>query len=108
MNRRFAFTVMALVLSTTAFVTPNIPKWPPWLSIESPVNPYDSSARGALLLVHATFREGPSQLTDLSGTAEGIVNGARRSVSLRFDTSFCWTPLMKSLVFTTLYQALTR
>src|ERR1044072_7846192 len=82
MNRRIA--LMALALATTAFATPNIPKWPPWLSIESPVNPYDASARGAMLLVHATFREGVSQLSDLSGTAEGFVNGARRSVPLRF------------------------
>jgi hypothetical protein len=85
MNRRIA--LMALALATTACVTPNIPKWPPWISIESPVNPYDSAARGALLLVHATFREGASQLSDLSGTAEGFVNGSRRSVPLRFAST---------------------
>jgi hypothetical protein len=86
MNHRIALTMTALVLGTTA-LTPNIPKWPPWLSIESPVNPYDSSARGALLLVHATFREGPSQVSDLNGTAEGVVNGTRRSVQLRFENT---------------------
>lgn len=89
MNRRsiVSATLMALALATTAFVTPSIPKWPPWISIESPVNPYDPSARGALLLVHATFREGPSQLSDVSGSAEGLVNGARRSVPLRFENT---------------------
>lgn len=87
MNRRPLAILMALAVATTAFVTPNIPKWPPWISIESPVNPYDPSARGALLLVHATFREGASQLSDVSGTAEGIVNGKRRSVALRFDNT---------------------
>lgn len=86
MNRRIALALAALSLATTAFA-PSIPKWPPWLSIESPVNPYDSSARGALLLVHATFREGPSQVSDLNGTAEGVVNGKRRSVPLRFENT---------------------
>jgi hypothetical protein len=86
MNRRTLASVALLALATTAFA-PSIPKWPPWLSIESPVNPYDASAKGALLLVHATFREGPSQVSDLTGYAEGIVNGARRSVPLRFETT---------------------
>jgi hypothetical protein len=62
-------------------------KWPPWISIESPVNPYDPSARGAAMLVHAAFREGQAQLSDLSGSAEGIVAGARRSIPLRFDST---------------------
>jgi hypothetical protein len=88
MNRR-SLVPVALVglLATAAFATPTIPKWPPWLSIESPVNPYDPSAKGALLLVHASFREGTSQLSDVSGSAEGIVNGARRSVPLRFEAT---------------------
>jgi hypothetical protein len=51
------------------------------------VNPYDPAARGALLLVHAVFREGPSQLKDVSGSAEGMVNGVRRSVPLRFEST---------------------
>jgi hypothetical protein len=87
MNRRSLIVLAALSLATTAFVTPHIPKWPPWISIESPVNPYDPSARGALLLVHATFREGPSKVSDLTGSAEGVVNGARRSVRLRFENT---------------------
>jgi hypothetical protein len=87
MNRRSLLALMTLSVATTAFATPHIPKWPPWLSIESPVNPYDASARGALLLVHATFREGPSKLADVTGSAEGVVNGARRSVQLRFENT---------------------
>ncbi|HYV96040.1 MAG TPA: hypothetical protein VE967_01145 [Gemmatimonadaceae bacterium] len=89
MNRRslVLMVVTALAAGTAAFASPTLAKWPPWLSIESPVNPYDPSARGALLLVHATFREGPSQLSDLAGSAEGIVGGARKSVALRFDTT---------------------
>jgi hypothetical protein len=77
----------ALAASLTAATTPVIRKSPPWISIESPVNPYDAATRSALLLVHAQFREGNSQLADLSGTAEGLVSGARRTIKLRFDST---------------------
>ena len=83
-------TLLALIVGTAAFANPaasTLVKWPPWLSIESPVNPFDPTTRGAILLAHATFREGQAQLSDLGGTAEGIVNGARRSITLRFDTT---------------------
>jgi hypothetical protein len=79
--------LLAIITTSAAFTTPTTAKWPPWLSIESPVNPFDPSARGATFLVHAIFREGQTQLADLSGTAEGIVGGARRSITLRFDTT---------------------
>jgi hypothetical protein len=89
MLRRSILPAALFVLATAAgaSATTSLVKWPPWLSIESPVNPYDPSARGAAMLVHATFREGQAQLADLTGTAEGIVNGARRSVPLRFETT---------------------
>src|SRR4051812_27556502 len=81
-----ALTVIAM--STVAFSAPSVAKkWPPWISIETPVNPYEDGARGAVLLVHATFREGASQLSDVTGTAEGLVNGARRSIPLRFEST---------------------
>jgi hypothetical protein len=80
-------TLLAMISATAAFVTPLHLKWPPWLSIESPVNPFDPSTRGAVLLAHASFREGRAQLSDLGGTAEGILNGARRSITLHFDTT---------------------
>lgn len=60
-------------------------KWPPWLSVEYPVNPYDRANRDALLLVHAVMRDGVPTARDLTGTAEGIVNGQRQSVVLRLD-----------------------
>jgi len=86
---RSALPAVAFVLAsaTGVFASTSIVKWPPWISIESPVNPYDPTARGATMLVHTTFREGPARLSDVSGSAEGIVGGARRSISLHFDTT---------------------
>ena len=89
MNRRSLVSIglVAMTVAATAFTAPAIAKWPPWISIESPVNPYDPTARGALLLVHAAFREGPSQVSDVSGSAEGIVDGVRKSVPLHFEAT---------------------
>ena len=56
---------------------------PPWISIEYPANPYDSGSRGAFLLVHA-FHHGTPVGFPISGTAEGIVDGARKTISLEF------------------------
>lgn len=85
--RRFIVPVLALALGTAAFARPAVVRWPPWLSIESPVNPFDRDNNGAVLLVHASAREGVPVLADLSGSAEGIVNGSRRSVPLRLDAT---------------------
>jgi len=88
MFKRFALvSTLALVAATAAFSNPIIKKWPPWISIEAPVNPFSQDARGAVLLVHAAFREGTAQLSDVTGSAEGLVNGVRRSVALRFETT---------------------
>ncbi len=57
---------------------------PPWISIELPVNPYDQSMRGAFLLVHS-FHHGTPTGYIVTGTAEGIVNGERRSIKLAFS-----------------------
>jgi hypothetical protein len=59
---------------------------PPWISIETPVNPYDASTRGAFLIVH-TFHHGTQLDAPVSGTAEGIVNGERRSIPLQFNST---------------------
>src|SRR5437773_9742563 len=58
-------------------------KGPPWISIELPVNPYDQSTRGAFLLAHS-FHHGTAMGFIVSGTAEGMVNGERRSLKLDF------------------------
>ena len=59
---------------------------PPWISIEYPVNPFDRTTRGAHLLVHAYYHGTPVGYP-VSGTAEGIVNGERRTMTLRFETT---------------------
>jgi len=51
------------------------------------LNPFDDSLRGAICLVHAVTREGPPDITALSGTAEGLVGGMRRSIPLKLDAT---------------------
>jgi hypothetical protein len=55
---------------------------PPWISIEMPANPFDRASRGAFLLVHA-FHHGTPMNFPVTGRAEGIVAGQRRTVPLR-------------------------
>ena len=71
---------VAALLSTAAFMGP------PWISIETPANPYDSASRGAYLLVHA-FHHGTPVNFPVSGTAEGIVGGARRTIALELTST---------------------
>lgn len=59
---------------------------PPWISIETPPNPYDRASRGAFLVVN-TFHHGDASAAGVTGTAEGLVDGARRSVPLSFDAT---------------------
>ena len=70
-----------LALSVAALVS--TAAGPPWISIEYPVNPLDQSMRGAFLLVH-TFHHAEAIAFSVEGTAEGIVNGERRTVNLDF------------------------
>ena len=53
----------------------------PWISIETPINPYDAPARGALFLVHTFHHAVPTTLA-VEARAEGLVDGHRRTVSL--------------------------
>lgn len=59
---------------------------PPWISIETPVNPYDPSTKDAYLVVHA-FHHNEQLAAPVSGTAEGLVDGERRSVALAFTAT---------------------
>jgi hypothetical protein len=70
---------------------------PPWISIEMPANPLDPTSRGALLLVHA-FHHGSPIALPVSGTAEGLVDGRRRTVTLAF------TPTSRPGVYALRYE----
>jgi hypothetical protein len=85
MIRLARITSLAVAFVALTAAAPAHVKWPPWLSIESPVNPYDGSLAGSVLLVHAATRDGTPTIADVNGSAEGIVNGARRSIALKFD-----------------------
>ena len=54
---------------------------PPWIAIEYPANPHDPNTRGAFLTVR-TYHHGDLMSYDITGTAEGLVNGKRQSVKL--------------------------
>lgn len=75
----------ARVLAAAALISLATPAvaGPPWISIELPPNPYDRASRGAFLAVHA-FHHGENVGMPVAGSAEGIVNGQRRSVKLSF------------------------
>lgn len=54
---------------------------PTWVSIELPANPWNREARGAFLLVRALHHSTPADAR-VTGVAEGLVNGARRTLQL--------------------------
>jgi hypothetical protein len=89
--------VLSLVLAAAAVAMPTAARLrdaaaapapavvgPPWISIEYPVNPFDRTTRGAYLLVHAYYH-GTPMAYPVSGTAEGVVDGQRRTITLRFE-----------------------
>jgi hypothetical protein len=78
--RSVALAALATVLVAAPALALN---GPPWISIELPANPYDKSTRDAFLLVHA-FHHGTAMGFIVTGTAEGMVNGERRSLKLDF------------------------
>ncbi len=81
-HRNLLLTLLLLAVALPS----SLMAWPPWLSIETPVNPYDQATRGAFLLAHIALRPGSTDdNVTLTGTAEGIVAGKRESVRLSFD-----------------------
>ena len=58
----------------------------PWISIEAPGNPYDNATRGAAFYVHTYRHTVPMDMT-VSATAEGIVDGQRKSLPLAVTKS---------------------
>jgi hypothetical protein len=82
-----AALIPALVRPTAVNAAPaSVVAGPPWISIEYPVNPFDRTTRGAHLLVHAYYHGTPVAYP-VTGTAEGVVNGERRTITLRFETT---------------------
>lgn len=88
MLRRALVPLLAGAALCLGAAAPNsIVKWPPWLSIESPLNPWDASSRGVAFYVHTALREGVPSLSDMSGTADGVVNGERRTMPLELAST---------------------
>lgn len=79
MSRRFALAALILAALPAAALA-----GPPWISIELPANPFDATTRGAFLVVHA-YHHGTPMAAPISGTAEGLVNGERKAIPLRFE-----------------------
>lgn len=82
---------MRRLLSLALLALPAVPLHaadlgPPWISIELPANPHDRTTRDAFLLVHA-FHHGTPTGFPVSGVAEGLVNGQRRTVQLNLKAT---------------------
>ena len=75
-------TLSLAALFSAALAAPAL-AGPPWISIEYPANPHDRANTGAMLYVHV-FHHAQPIAYPLEGTAEGIVNGERRSIKLKF------------------------
>ena len=77
---RLAALVAALSL---AAATPAV-AGPPWIAIQLPANPLNTTTRGAFLLVNV-YHHGDPMSQPLTGTATGIVDGKRRTMDLTFE-----------------------
>lgn len=75
---------LALTFASLSIVPTLAFAGPPWISIELPANPYDRATKGAFLVVHA-FHHGTPVGFPVAGKAEGIVNGQRKSIELKFE-----------------------
>lgn len=73
MRRRLFFIpalALAPLIAGTVLARPALAKWPPWLSIEAPVNPFDPATRDAVLLVHTMVHSGTTKVSDLAGCGD--------------------------------------
>ena len=76
LKRALAVVVLSLVAVAGVAVA-----GPPWIAIEYPVNPHDPLTRDAFMTVR-TYHHGDLMAFEITGTAEGLVNGKRESVRL--------------------------
>jgi hypothetical protein len=72
---------LAFLAGLTALVSTVATAGPPWIAIEYPANPHDPGTRGALLTVR-TYHHGDLMSYEVTGTAEGIVDGRRQTMPL--------------------------
>ena len=76
MLRKLALvSILSAVAVTTAIAGP------PWIAVEYPANPHDPNTRGAFCTIR-TYHHGDLMAYEVTGTAEGLVNGKRQSVRL--------------------------
>lgn len=78
--RRLAAVAAAVAGLTLTTVTPAF-AGPPWISIELPANPYNAATRDAFCLVRV-YHHGDAAYYPVSGSAEGLIGGDRRSQKL--------------------------
>lgn len=78
---RLPLRQLALLAALTLVASTPAIAGPPWIAIEYPANPFDAGTRGALLTVR-TYHHGEIMSYDVSGTAEGIVDGRRQTMPL--------------------------
>lgn len=76
-------SITALALTLPLAASKPAASGPPWISLEMPANPLDQTTRGAALVIR-TYRHDQPEATPLTGTAEGVVQGIRQSIPLRF------------------------
>jgi hypothetical protein len=89
MKSAVALTALGTITLSLVAAKPAVPvhrSGPPWISIEYPANPLDASTRGAFLLVHS-FHHQLAMSSAITGTAEGLIRGERRSIALKFDST---------------------
>lgn len=75
LKRALTVVVLSLIAAGVAVAGP------PWIAVEYPVNPHDPATRDAFMTVR-TYHHGDQVGHELIGTAEGLVNGQRRSARL--------------------------
>ena len=80
-RRAVPLASLALALLTGALMPSTAQAGPPWISLELPVNPFDTATRGALAVVHL-YHHGDATAWPLEARAVGTVDGQRRTVRL--------------------------
>jgi hypothetical protein len=78
--RRTTLALAAIAALSTAITTPALAGGP-WISIETPVNPFNSALSKAYCLVRV-YHHGNPAYYPVTATAEGMVNGERKTIPL--------------------------